>query len=65
MTGPDLVRATSDVKARAERVAVTLNAIVHQGDPMFRDPRSVFMHLTIAGHELEAATRIMRLAWWP
>jgi hypothetical protein len=65
MTGPDLVRTTADIKARAERVAVTLNAIVHQGNPVFSDPRRVFIDLTIAGHELEAATRIMRLAWWP
>jgi hypothetical protein len=41
-------------------IAVTLTAIAQQPDVVFLDPRSVFINLTIASHELDAATHVMR-----
>jgi hypothetical protein len=31
----------------------------------FVDPRTVYVDLILAGHELDAATRVMRRARWP
>jgi hypothetical protein len=69
MTGPaaptDLAKATTDIKRRAERVAVALEAIVHSTEPIFADPRAVMIELVLATHELEAAQHAMRRSWWP
>ena len=61
----DLKASTADVKARCARVLVSLEAIEQQKDPIFQDPRSVWLELTLGVHELEAALWIMKKAWWP
>jgi hypothetical protein len=61
----DLKASTADVKARCARALIGLEAIEQQKDPIFRDPRSVWLELTLSIHELEAALWIMKKAWWP
>ena len=61
----DLKASTADVKARCARALVGLEAIEQQKDPIFQDPRSVWLELTLGIHELEAALWIMKKAWWP
>jgi hypothetical protein len=61
----DLKASTADVKARCARVLVGLEVIEQQKDPIFQDPRSVCLELTLGIHELEAALWIMKKAWWP
>ena len=61
----DLNATTADVKARCARVLVGLEVIEQQKDPIFQDPRSVWLELTLGIHELEAALWIMKKAWWP
>jgi hypothetical protein len=61
----DLKASTADVKARCARALVGLEAIEQQKDPIFQDPRSVWLELTLSIHELEAALWIMKKAWWP
>jgi hypothetical protein len=53
------------VKARCARVLVGLEVIEQYKDPIFQDPRSVWLELTLSIHELEAALWIMKKAWWP
>jgi hypothetical protein len=53
------------VKARCARVLVGLEVIEQHKDPIFQDPRSVWLELTLSIHELEAALWIMKKAWWP
>jgi hypothetical protein len=61
----DLKASTADVKARCARVLVGLEVIEQQRDPIFQDPRSVWLELTLGVHELEAALWIMKKARWP
>ena len=61
----DLKASTADVKARCARVLVGLEAIEQLKDPIFQDPRSIWLELTLDIHELEAALWIMKKAWWP
>ena len=61
----DLQAVTRDVKDRVRRVSGGLEAIEQQKDPIFADPRDVFLELTLANHELEAAISKLRRAWWP
>jgi hypothetical protein len=59
----DLQAVTRDVRVR--RVIGELEAIEQQKDPIFASPRDVFLELTLANHELEAAISKLRKAWWP
>ena len=61
----DLKATTADVNARCARVLVSLEVIEQYKDPIFQDPRSVWLELTLRVHELEAALWIMKKAWWP
>jgi hypothetical protein len=61
----DLKASTADVKVRCARALVGLEAIEQYKDPIFQDPRSVWLELTLSIHELEAALWIMKKAWWP
>jgi len=61
----DLQAVTRDVKDRVRRVIGGLEAIEQQKDPIFASPRDVFLELTLANHELEAAISKLRKAWWP
>jgi hypothetical protein len=58
----DLKTSTADVKARCARVIVGLETIEQQKDPIFQDPRAVWLELTLSIHELEAALWIMKKA---
>ena len=60
-----LVAATKDVKARIERVLTNLEPITQQRDPVPSDPRAVWLDVTLSIHELEAAVKVMKKAWWP
>jgi hypothetical protein len=62
---PDLALITADIRARCERIAIALSAIARGTDTPFADPRSNYIELIVAGHELEAAIAIMRRAWLP
>jgi hypothetical protein len=61
----DLQATTKDVKARVRRVIADLERIEQQRDPLFSDPRSVWLDVTLSIHELEAATTQLKRAWWP
>jgi hypothetical protein len=61
----DLKATTASVKARCARVLVGLEVIEQQKDPIFQNPRSVWLELTLSIHELEAALWMMKKAWWP
>ena len=61
----DLKASTADVKARFARVLVSLERLEQYKDPIFQDPRSVWLELALGIHELEAALWIMKKAWWP
>jgi hypothetical protein len=61
----DLVATTVDLKRRCEHVAVALTAIAQIKDRIFPDPRSTFIGIVLAVHELEIAELTMRQAWWP
>jgi hypothetical protein len=61
----DLKGATANLKARCARVLANLEAIEQQKDPIFQDPRSIWLDLTLSIHDLEAALWIMKKAWWP
>jgi hypothetical protein len=60
----DLVAATKDVKARIERVLANLEPVTQQRDPVLADPRAVWLEITLTVHELEAALKVMKRAWW-
>jgi hypothetical protein len=60
----DLQAVTRDVKARIRRVIGELEAIEQQQDPILQDPRSTYIDLDLAIHQLEAAMSAMRRAWW-
>jgi hypothetical protein len=47
------------------RVLVSLERLEQYKDPIFQDPRSVWLELALGIHELEAALWIMKKAWWP
>jgi hypothetical protein len=64
-TPVDLQAVTRDTKARIRRIIGELEAIEQQRDPIFVSPRDVFLELTLANHELEAAISKLRKAWWP
>ena len=61
----DLQAVTRDVKARVRRVIGDLEAIEQIKDPIFQDPRAVFLDLVLSVHQLEAAIAKCRQAWWP
>jgi hypothetical protein len=61
----DLKATTAEVKGRCARVLVSLEVIEQYKDPIFQDPRSVWLELTLGIQELEAALWIMKKAWWP
>ena len=61
----DLQAVTKDVKARVRRVIGDLEAIEQIKDPIFQDPRAVFLDLVLSVHQLEAAIATCRHAWWP
>jgi hypothetical protein len=58
-------QGTREVLTRVARVAAMLSNIDAARLPTFKDPRSVYLDLILAGHEIEAAIRIMRKVWWP
>jgi hypothetical protein len=64
-TPVDLQAVTRDTKDRIRRIIGELEAIEQQRDPIFASPRDVFLELTLANHELEAAISKLRKAWWP
>jgi len=64
-TPVDLAAATRDVQLRCARASANLDMIAQVKDPIFPDPRQVMLELVLAIHELEAATSILRKAWWP
>jgi hypothetical protein len=59
------IQATRDVKARCARLVTALDAIATNPDAAFADPRSVFIDLILAGHEIDAAIFVLRRCWWP
>jgi hypothetical protein len=61
----DLRASTAEIKARCARVLVSLEVIEQYKDPVFQDPRSVWLEFTLSIHELEAALWITKKAWWP
>jgi hypothetical protein len=65
MANPDPTRATADVKARCERVAVALTSIARQPDAVFAQARDVMLNLTLAEHEIAGAAFVLRTAFWP
>jgi hypothetical protein len=44
---------------------LNLEVIEQYKDPIFQDPRAVWLDLTLSIRELEAALWIMKKAWWP
>jgi hypothetical protein len=60
----DLQAVTKDVKARVRRVIGELEAIEQQQDPIFTQPRDVYIDIDMAIHQLESAMSRMRAAWW-
>ena len=61
----DLAAMTRDVKTRCEHAATHLDSVAQIKDPIFPDPRMVWLSVTLSIHELEAAASIMKRAWWP
>jgi hypothetical protein len=61
----DLQATTKDVKAHVRRVIGDLEAIEQSKDPIFQDPRSIFLDLVLSVHHLETAIAKCRRAWWP
>ena len=61
----DLQAVTRDTEARLRRIIGELEAIEQQRNPIFASPRDVFLELTLANHELEAAISKLRKVWWP
>jgi hypothetical protein len=61
----DLQTVTKDVKAKIRRVIGELEAIEQQQDPIFTQPRDVYIDIDMAIHQLESAMSRMRAAWWP
>jgi uncharacterized protein (UPF0335 family) len=61
----DLQAVTRDVKDRIRHVIGELEAIEQQKDPIFPQPRDVFLELILASHELDAIVEKVRRAWWP
>ena len=61
----DLQAVTKDVKAKIRRVIGELEAIERQQDPIFTQPRDVYIDIDMAIHQLESAMSRMRAAWWP
>ena len=64
-TPVDLQVVTRDTKARVRRIIGELEAIEQQTDPIFAQPRDVFLDMVLAQHELEAAISKLRKARWP
>ena len=64
-TPVDLQAVTRDTKGRVRRIIGELEAIEQQTDPIFAQPRDVFLDMVLAQHELEAAISKLRKAWWP
>jgi hypothetical protein len=64
-TPVDLQAVTRDTKARIRRIIGELEAIEQQTDPIFSQPRDVFLDMVLAQHELDAAMSKLRKAWWP
>ena len=61
----DLQAVTKDVKAKIRRVIGELEAIEQQQDPIFTQPRDVYIDIDMVIHQLESAMSRMRAAWWP
>jgi hypothetical protein len=61
----DLQAITKDVKARVGRVIADLERIEQQRDPLFSDPRAVWLDVTLSIMNLEAATAQLKRGWWP
>jgi hypothetical protein len=61
----DLQATTEDVKAHVRRVIGDLEEIAQSKDPIFQDPRAVFLDLVLSVHHLQAAIIKCRRAWWP
>jgi hypothetical protein len=61
----DLQTTTEDVKAHVRRVIGDLEAIEQSKEPIFLDPRAVFLDLVLSVHQLQAAIVKCRRAWWP
>ena len=64
-TPVDLQATTEDVKAHVRRVIGDLEAIEQSKDPIFQDPRAIFLDLILSVHHLQAAIAKCRRAWWP
>ena len=61
----DLQATTKEVKAHVRRVIDDLETIEQSNDPIFQDPRAVFLDLVLSVHQLQAAIGKCRRAWWP
>jgi len=61
----DLQATTRDIKAHVRRVIGDLETIEQSKDPIFQDPRAVFLDLVLSVHQLQAAIVKCRQAWWP
>jgi hypothetical protein len=61
----DLQAITKDVKARVGRVIADLERIEQQRDPLFSDPRAVWLDVTLSIDELLKATAQLKRGWWP
>jgi hypothetical protein len=59
MNATDLIHTTNDIRTRCERVVAALTPIARGIETPFADPRTVYVDLILAGHELDAATRAM------
>jgi hypothetical protein len=60
----DLQAVTRDVKAKIRHVISELEAIEQQTNPIFLQPRDVYVDLDMCIHQLESAMSRMRSAWW-
>lgn len=60
----DLQAVTRDVKAKIRQVIGELEAIEQQTNPIFLQPRDVYVDLDMCIHQLESAMSRMRSAWW-
>jgi len=61
----DLGAMTKDVRARCEHAAANLESVTQNKEPIFADPRMVWLSITLSIHELEAAASVMKRGWWP
>jgi hypothetical protein len=61
----DRAAVTMDVKNRCDHAAAALHAIATEPGLIFADPKTVLLNLYSTLQEIEAATQIVRGAWFP